>query len=99
MDDDGLEIKPSDKELNHKSFRWLVNHSKKEYIDLTKIEPDILGYKIHPLSLLVCEGNGRGGGDFHGEDSRIGTWARDVVSLEIVEPKNFKLVNGQFKEE
>ena len=35
------------------------------------------------VPLLVAEGNGRGGGDYHGINQIIvGTWARDVISVE-----------------
>ena len=45
------------------------------------------GAKIHPLPLLTCEGNGRGGGDFRGDEKGIvGSWARDVISVEKTNP-------------
>lgn len=46
---------------------------------------------VHPLPLLVCEGNGRGGGDYcgPGEDD-CGRWARDVISLERSKPSSEK---------
>jgi hypothetical protein len=64
------------------------------YINKTKIKsiPDWKGTKIHPLPLLTCEGNGRGGGDFRGEHDLIGSWARDVISVEAVKPLNYKEV-------
>ena len=42
--------------------RYLVNHDKKQFVDKTKVPTDSDGWKIHPLPLLTCEGNGRGGG-------------------------------------
>jgi hypothetical protein len=57
--------------------RFILNHTKMLFIN-----KDTLG-DIHPLSLLTCEGNGRGGGDYHGSDEALcGSWARDVISLE-----------------
>jgi hypothetical protein len=43
--------------------------------------------QIHPLPLLTCEGNGRGGGDYYGEDTNnlVGSWARNII-----EPTNKK---------
>lgn len=73
-------------------FRYIVNHDKKEFVDKTKV-PDIKGekgWKIHPLPLLTCESNGRGGGDFRGADKRIGTWARDLISVEQEKPADFE---------
>lgn len=74
-------IRPDDTD---KQFRYIINHTKRLFIDKDKIknisEED--NYKIHPLSLLTCEGNGRGGGDFRGSDKRVGTWSRDCISME-----------------
>jgi hypothetical protein len=98
MDDEGTKIRPSSKKVD-KKYRYLTNHTKQLVIDLLKIKEDQDGWKIHPLSLLVCEGNGRGGGDFIGEDSRIGTWSRDMISLEESVIDGYKLMSGQFTEE
>lgn len=70
-------------------YPYLVNHTKQEFVDKTKV-PDVDGWRIHPLPLLTCEGNGRGGGDFHGESELIGAWARDVISAERVKPEGMK---------
>lgn len=74
-------------ELNPKGepeyYRYVVNHTKKQYVDKETV-PSNGGWAIHPLPLLTCEGNGRGGGDYRGEDTNeiIGSWARDVISVE-----------------
>ena len=60
--------------------RYIINHSKKQFVDKTKV-PDNDGWIIHPLPLLTAEGNGRGGGDYRGESPIIGTWARDLISV------------------
>lgn len=66
-------------------YRYVVNHTKKQYVDKETV-PNNDGWVIHPLPLLTCEGNGRGGGDFHtdnkDEENLIGSWARDVISVE-----------------
>jgi hypothetical protein len=60
-----------------KEYFYIVNHTKKEYVDKKKHKI------IHPLPLLTAEGNGRGGGDYHGKgEDIIGIWARDVISVE-----------------
>jgi hypothetical protein len=79
--------------------KYLVNHDKKEFVNKTKTPKDSDGWKIHPLPLLTCEGNGRGGGDFfvstekkQGNVELIGVWARDkisVVSKKAEIPKGF----------
>jgi hypothetical protein len=68
-------------------YRYIINHTKKQYIDkLNKMNSD----KIHPLPLLTCEGNGRGGGDYYGTESFIGSWARDVISVSNIQPNDFE---------
>jgi hypothetical protein len=62
--------------------KYLVNHDKKQFVDKTKVPSDSDGWRIHPLPLLTCEGNGRGGGDFRGESELVGSWARDIISVE-----------------
>lgn len=70
--------------------RYIVNHTKKTFVDKTK-GIDVDGWKIHPLPLLTCEGNGQGGGDFFGnEKGKVGIWARDIISIETKKPKGFK---------
>jgi hypothetical protein len=71
-------------------YRYIVNHSKKQFVDKTKVTSGEEGMKYHPLPLLTCEGNGRGGGDYRGESPLIGSWARDVISVEEVAPEGFE---------
>jgi hypothetical protein len=74
--------------------RYLVNHSKKEFVDKNKLEGD-----IHPLPLLTCSGNGRGGGDYNGADEEyVGSWAGDVISIEKEELKLFIFKKNDYKE-
>jgi len=85
---DESEIKP--KVAKTDDYPFIVNHTKKQFVDKNKV-PEIQdweGVKIHPLPLLTSEGNGQGGGDFRGEDENeiIGSWARDVISIEKESP-------------
>jgi len=73
-------------------FIFVVNHSKKQFIDKTKGLKDADGWKIHPLPLMTCEGNGQGGGDFYGDSPLVGDWARDLISIEKEVPADFKEV-------
>jgi len=85
-------INPQEVVVDHETNRFIVNHSKKQFVDksLVKDIPHWQGTKIHPLPLLTCEGNGRGGGDFRGnEQGIVGLWARDLISIESEEPKGF----------
>lgn len=86
--------------------RYIVNHDKKQFIDKKKVlVTDVYHdkktgkdwtFKIHPLPLMTCEGNNRGGGDFYPDETRnqgntalIGTWARDLISIESKVPEGF----------
>ena len=54
---------------------------------------------IHPLPLLTAEGNGRGGGDYYGSDMElVGTWARDVISVERQVPEGYSELVCNFTE-
>jgi hypothetical protein len=65
-----------------KTFRYIINHTMKEYVDKQRVFPDKDGWQIHPLPLLTCEGNGRGGGDYGGNDKNlVGLWARNTISV------------------
>jgi hypothetical protein len=44
---------------------------------------------MHPLPILTCEGNGRGGGDFHKGDPLVGKWARNRVTVANRKPKGY----------
>lgn len=72
-----------------KKYKYLINHSKMEFVNKSKV-PNNDGWVIHPLPLLTCEGNGQGGGDYRGESPLIGSWARDVISVDCVKPKGYK---------
>jgi hypothetical protein len=99
-----LEVKPivPNQETYHNEFVFIVNHSKKEFVDKREV-PEIEGWegtKIHPLPLLTCEGNGLGGGDFHGKDPKnlVGSWARDIISVEKEQPTEYKKIKFDLKE-
>ena len=87
MCDEYTMISPQVKET--KMYRYIINHSKKQFVDKTKV-PKQENFTLHPLPLLTCEGNGRGGGDYRGESPLIGSWARDVISVEEVAPEGFE---------
>ena len=83
--------------------RFIVNHTKKLAVDKRRVEvidPESEWQdRIHPLPLLTCEGNGRGGGDFGGDEKGlVGSWARDTISLEEKKPKGYKILTFDLKE-
>lgn len=101
--DDSSKVNPKAGKVKE---RYIVNHDKKQFIDKKKVPvTDVYHdketgknwtFKIHPLPLMTCEGNDRGGGDFHvnpdkeqGCTSLIGTWARDLISVESEVPEGY----------
>lgn len=90
--DPAMKIKP----CGGKSYRYVINLDTKKFVDtkqipMTDIWKDENGKEfsvcIHPLPILTCEGNGRGGGDLHKEDPLIGSWARQRVTVSDLLPK------------
>ena len=72
------------------SGKFLVNHTKKVYIpfdEYIKKSTDKDGWCISPISLRTAIGNGRGGGDYDGENvDKVGSWAWDEISIEDKNP-------------
>jgi len=76
------------------SYAYIVNHTKRVYIK----KKDGLHQEdsLHPLPILTAEGNGRGGGDYYGSNKdMVGTWARDVISMENEAP-DYTLIDCVF---
>lgn len=88
---DALESFNPDFKLYHKNqknvvdrgYRFLVNETKKEYVDLWNIPCVSQGYDINPLPILTAgfNTNGRGGGDYDGLSlDFVGRWCGDVIN-------------------
>lgn len=91
-------IKPS-KEFNPKHYRYIINETKKQFVDKNKCPDDGDGWRIHPLPLLACEGNGYGGGDYNGDNmDNVGVWARDVITVSTKKPKGYTEIIPNFLE-
>lgn len=82
------------------NYKYLINLDKKEYVDKSKCPKygDDWDAKIHPLPLLTVEGNGRGGGDYGGNNDLVGSWARNRIALVKDIPEGFKEIVPNFKE-
>ncbi len=82
----------SSKDFNAAEYRYIVNHTKREFVDKQRCleaqsDDDASGLIVHPLPLLVSEGNGCGGGDYWGPgEDDCGRWSRDVISIERSAP-------------
>lgn len=76
--------------------RFIINHDRMMYVDLTHCPTD-----IHPLPLLTSDSNGRGGGDYRRGTSMelVGSWARDLIETSDVEPHGFVELRPDFTEE
>ena len=84
--------------------RYILNHDTKQFVDKKKMPEDKDGWKIHPLPLLVADGNNRGGGDYreeHADFEKVGIWKRNRISIETRKadiPKDFTELVVQFSE-
>jgi hypothetical protein len=96
-------IVPAKDQERNENLNYLINLDKNEFVDLSKVEKDNYGLKIHPLPLLTCEGNGRGGGDFWTENEEylnlIGSWARNKVTIQSKKPKDMKEIKFNLVED
>lgn len=81
-------ICPSAKDTT--DYHYIINHSKKQFVNKMKVPANADGFRLHPLPLLTCEGNGRGGGDYRDDCPIVGSWARDVISVEKEAPIDFE---------
>jgi len=71
--------------------RYVINLDTEEYVDTQSAPLAEPGWdaRIHPLPLLTCEGNGRGGGDYHDAPGIVGSWARARVTVSGRVPPGF----------
>jgi hypothetical protein len=61
---------------------YIVNHTKKLFVDKRKKIYMNESLPIHPLPFLTAEGCGASGSDIHTRNELLGSWARDVLSVE-----------------
>jgi len=79
-----------------KEFIYLVNHTKKEFVDLSK-SPNNDGWIVHPLPILTA-GSFAGGGTYHPESEYKGTWKGHKLSAEKTAPEKYKEIIPNFSE-
>ena len=80
--------------------KYLVNHTKGVYISFDKYLDGENDQEIHPLSILTCIGNGRGGGDYEGSNmDYVGTWAWDEIEIVDDAPGGMKELDIVFNED
>ena len=87
-------------------YRYVVNYDTKEYVDKQNTTPEFTQYSngetqeisIHPMPLLLADGNGGGGGDYHGSDMNlVGSWKGNRIGILEEVPENFTKLNYRFK--
>ena len=86
--------------------KYLVNHDKKQYINLNKYikeSEDVQGedeiWCLHPLSLMTALGNGKGCGDYGDVNKEhVGEWAMDLISIEDKIPSGYEEYSIYFKD-
>lgn len=83
---------------NLKTYKYILNHSKKLYVVIPKQNEHY--NVIHPLPLLTAESNGLGGGDYFAENDAdlVGSWKYDRISVGDEIPSGFKELKVNFKE-
>ena len=83
--------------------KWFCNHDKRLAIPLDKYvkkSSNKNGWCVCPFSLLTAVGNGRGGGDYDGDNvEQVGFWAWNLVSIEDEMPEGYEMCDIYFKEE
>lgn len=70
---------------------FLVNLTTKEFVDLEHCKGE-----IHPLPLLTAVGNGRGGGDYRGDEASlkmVGIWAGDELMIAGEKPDSSEYID------
>jgi len=85
-------------------FTYIINHTKKKWLDLNDYLVDDYGdpetWIVHPLPLLTADGNGRGGGDYHGiNEEDVGSWKGDLIELASTMPEDYEYFYIKFSEE
>ena len=86
---------------------YLINHTKKEYVDLeeyTDLARNKSGWVTNPLSLLTAIGNGLGGGDYHDCNQNynlVGIWYMDELEYDGTEHPDYANITADviFKED
>lgn len=88
-------IHPKEKETT--KYRFVVNHSKKQFVNKAHI-PNAGGFSMHPLPFLTCEGEGNNSAYETKQPRLVGSWARDVISVEESAPLGYHEIVFDFVE-
>lgn len=97
----GKKLMPSDF-AETKNYRYLINEDKGVFFDTERAfisykDEDGEIWQVHPLTILCCDGNGRGGGDYHKKHRMVGAWKRNVVVVSDERPDETKYREVYYK--
>lgn len=100
---DKTKVNPVDYiDVCNKTYQYIINEDTKQFVDVNKAKRDKWGMRVHPLPLLIAEGNGRGGGDYYTnrpDIDKVGIWARNLIRVSDEKPaKGYKELKVNFKE-
>lgn len=82
--------------------KFLVNHDKRQYVSFDRVlkENHVYWSKHHiinPISILTALGNGRGSGDYNGENQEFaGSWAWDTIEIKDTIPDGYDELDVKF---
>ena len=94
--EDELQVNPeplTDEEAEE--YRFVVNFDTQQFVEKPSYVKDY--FKVHPLSLLTADGNGRGGGDYRDDSDFVGIWIGNRIGLEKTAPEGFERVVVDFE--
>jgi hypothetical protein len=79
------------------TYKYIINFDKKVAVKIPdESRTELI---IHPLPLLCADGNGRGGGDYHGSNmDLVGSWAYDRIGIGNELPNDIILDDITFEE-
>lgn len=82
--------------------KFIVNHTQKVFLSEDKYlaKADGSGWIVHPVPLLICAGNGQGGGDYFSDAcaDAVGSWCLDKISIEDKSPESYTEIEVFFEE-
>lgn len=80
-------------ETQEATLRYLVNHTKKEYVDMHALpeSADYLECSVHPLPFLLCSKTRA-----YGYDAYAGRWRADSISTERTLPEGYLEIQPDF---
>lgn len=90
-------IVPIPESATRKAYHYILNHTKKEFVNIYVCPRGKDGWILHPLPILTSD-SFDGGGTYHKDNEYKGTWAYDVIEVTAEKPKGFKEIRPDFVE-